>query len=220
MWDRRAASWDHAGATALVSVVNAVLARAAVAPGDRVVDLGCGSGQLTLPLARQGAVVTGVDISPKMVELLRNRAASSNLDTVTGLVASMEQAQFEPASLDLVVSNYALHHLQDRDKQDVLKRAAGWLRPGGRLIVGDMMFGRGNTARDRAIITAKVATLARRGPGGWWRLAKNIVRFGLRIQERPVSIETWVRYFQDAGLTEVDAIPVVEEAAVVVGVKH
>lgn len=220
VWDRRASSWDQGGASGLSAVVSAVLTQAAVTPGMKAVDLGCGSGQLTLPLARQGAVVTGVDLSPKMISLLTSRAEDAGLRSLTGLVAPMEEVRFRPASCDLVVSNYALHHLGDSKKQAVLEAAARWLRPGGRLVVGDMMFGRGRNARDRAIIASKVATLARRGPGGWWRVAKNVVRFSLRIQEQPVSIDTWVRYFERAGLTEVVAIPVVAEAAVVTGIKH
>ncbi len=86
-------------------------------------------------------------------------------------------------------------------------------------VVGDMMFGRGATARDRSIIASKVALLARRGPSGWWRLAKNAIRFTLRVQERPVSMDTWTRYFETAGLIGVSATPIVAEAAVIVGTK-
>jgi SAM-dependent methyltransferase len=117
------------------------------------------------------------------------------------------------------VSNYALHHLRDADKRDLVAAVAEWLRPGGKFVVGDMMFGRGGTARDRTVIASKVLALARRGPAGWWRVAKNLVRFGLRLQERPVTMDRWQRYFEAAGLTAVRAFPVVAEAAVVVGTK-
>ena len=100
-----------------------------------------------------------------------------------------------------------------------MQRAYGWLRPGGRLVVGDMMFGRGGESRDRAIISSKVALLVRKGPGGWWRIAKNAGRYLLRFQERPVSISAWVEMFERAGFGDVRAVPVVNEAAVVVGTR-
>jgi hypothetical protein len=58
-----------------------------------------------------------------------------------------------------------------------------------------------------------------KGPGGWWRIAKNAVRFLFRLQERPLPIEAWIALLEDAGFVEVIAAPVVAEAAVVVGVK-
>ena len=121
--------------------------------------------------------------------------------------------------MDLVVSNYAFHHLRDRDKQVAVDHAFRWLRPGGKLIVGDMMFGRGTDARDREIIGSKIALLARKGPGGWWRIVKNASRYLVRVQERPVSMSTWVKMFERAGLTEIEAFPVINEAAVVRGFK-
>lgn len=81
------------------------------------------------------------------------------------------------------------------------------------------MFGRGLTARDRSLIASKMAELTRMGPAGWWRLARNVVRFGLRLEERPITVDRWTRYFEGAGLMGVSSYPVVAEAAVVVGTK-
>ncbi|MGH9089688.1 MAG: class I SAM-dependent methyltransferase [Acidimicrobiales bacterium] len=219
VWNRRASTWDHHGVAGLGKVIAAVLDQAR-ADGDKVaVDLGCGTGALAIPLAERGVTVTAVDLSRAMVERLEAKAAEAGLTNVTGTVAAVEHLDLAPSSIDLVVSNYALHHLRDADKQAVVRAAAGWLRPGGRLVIGDMMFGRGATARDRAIIGNKVMVLVRRGPGGWWRLAKNVGRFSFRLQERPVSIDTWKGYLEAAGFTDVTAVPVVAEAAVVAGTK-
>ena len=121
-------------------------------------------------------------------------------------------------SIDLVVSNYALHHLRDADKAQVVRQVFSWLRPGGRFVLGDMMFGRGVEKRDREIIVSKLALLVRKGPGGWWRIAKNGGRYVFRTQERPVSMATWVAMFEEAGFEKVRAVPVVNEAAVVFGI--
>jgi 2-polyprenyl-3-methyl-5-hydroxy-6-metoxy-1,4-benzoquinol methylase len=184
------------------------------------VDLGCGSGQLSIPLAARGVQVTAVDVSPQMVERLRAKVDGMELDGIVhARVSPIEQLSFSAGSLDLVVSNYALHHLRDSDKQALVRQAARWLRPGGKLVVGDMMFGRGATSRDRAIIGSKVLALAKKGPAGWWRVLKNAWRFMLRLQERPCSIDTWRTYFEQAGFSPVSASEVVSEAAVMVGIR-
>lgn len=219
VWDRRAHLWHHEGSAGLQPVFDAVLAAAAVQPGAEALDLGCGSGQLSVPLARLGAHVTGVDISPRMIEMVRTRAAEEHLEHLSARVSPIERLVLPPASLDLVVSNYAMHHLRDSDKQAVVRSAANWLRPGGRLVVGDMMFGRGMTKRDREIIRSKALTMLRRGPAGWWRLAKNAFRFGLRVREQPVAMHVWVNYFETAGLVDVSSQAVVAEAGIVAGRK-
>ncbi len=220
-WTRRAASWDHGAENnpGLVKVVERVVALAAPAAGETAVDLGCGSGQLTFKLAPSVARVLAVDVSGEMIRLLGRHAAERGVANIEGRVAAIEHLALEPESVDLVVSNYVLHHLRDPDKAVMVAHAAGWLRPGGRLVVGDMMFGRGGDARDRQVISSKLVLLVKKGPGGWWRIAKNVVRYLLRVQERPVSMAAWVQMFERAGLVEVEAVPVVNEAAVVVGRK-
>lgn len=220
-WTRRAASWDHGAGNnpGLVKVVERVVAEAAPAPGQRVVDLGCGSGQLTFKVAPLVAHVLAVDVSGEMIRLLGEHAAAQQVTNIEGQVAPIEHLALPPGSIDLVVSNYVLHHLRDPDKALLVAHAAAWLRPGGRLVIGDMMFGRGGDARDRQVIGSKLALLLKKGPGGWWRIAKNAGRYLFRFQERPVSMAAWVEMFERAGLVEVRAIPVVNEAAVVVGHK-
>ena len=85
------------------------------------------------------------------------------------------------------------------------------------VIIADMMLGRGTSSRDRAIIKSKVAALARKGPGGWWRIAKNAARYQLRMQERPVSMDTWIAMLTRSGFAEVTATSIVAEAGLVTG---
>jgi ubiquinone/menaquinone biosynthesis C-methylase UbiE len=220
-WTRRAASWDHGAADnpGLVRVVETLLAEAAPRPDDVAVDLGCGSGQVTLALAAKTSSVLAVDVSQKMIELLLENARRAGADNIEGKAVPIEQLHLPAGSLDLVVTNYAFHHLRDEDKPEVVKKVFGWLRPGGRFVIGDMMFGRGGDARDRQIIASKLSLLARMGPGGWWRIAKNGGRYLLRFQERPVAMSAWVSMFERAGFAAVRAVPVVNEAAVVLGTK-
>jgi SAM-dependent methyltransferase len=218
LWDRRVHVWEHHGAAGLERVIEAVLAEVGAADHPRVVDLGCGNGQLSLPLARRGAHVLAVDISTRMIESVKRRAAAEGLEIQTQAVPAQELT-IAPGSVDVVVSNYAMHHLYDDEKRAVLAAALTWLRPGGRVVIGDMMFGRGATKQDREIISAKVRVMLRRGPAGWWRIAKNVARFTLRMRERPLPMDAWCAMFWEVGLADVQARRVVAEAAVVAGTK-
>jgi hypothetical protein len=80
-----------------------------------------------------------------------------------------------------------------------------------------MPAGRGGSSADRAIIRSKLAALARKGPGGWWRIVKNAARYLLRVQERPVSRGRWTAMLTAAGFAEVTADTIRAEAGLVTG---
>ena len=183
------------------------------------VDLGCGGGRLALELARRGATVIGVDVSAAMVDRMLSQAKSEGIVTVTGVVSPIEGFTQPDATVDLVISNYALHHLLDADKAKVVRAAYQWLRPGGQLVNSDMMLGRGATAQDRQVIANKIKVMAKKGLPGYWRILKNAGRFLFRIQERPITPEAWTRLFEAAGFEQLQSVNVVSEANVVKGVK-
>jgi 2-polyprenyl-3-methyl-5-hydroxy-6-metoxy-1,4-benzoquinol methylase len=217
VWSSRVTSWDQHGSAGLAGVTAAVLEAARVSPGAQVVDLGCGTGQISLPLAQRGAEVLAVDVSSAMIRRLESEARRRGVRNLDGLALPVEELVLPPGSVDLVVSSYALHHLRDPDKARLVAAAYGWLRPGGRLVIADMMFGRGASRRDRAIIRTKIAALVRKGPGGWWRIAKNAGRYLLRIQERPVPMDAWAAMLTRSGFAGVTATAIVAEAGLVTG---
>lgn len=217
IWDRRVAGWHThvTSASGFDQVRDRLLAIADPRAADACVDLGAGTGFVALALAPLVDSVLAVDISPVMAEDLAKRAAQAGLENVRTGVADLRTFQLPAASADLVVSSYALHHLRNDDKRALAAAAARWLRPGGRIVIADMMFGRGGSSSDRAIIRHKVSVLARKGIGGWWRIAKNAVRYQLRVQERPVPAEAWTSMLQTAGFTAITATPIVAEACMV-----
>ena len=222
IWDRRVASWHtHVTSTSgFDKVLDRLLAIADPGPADACVDLGAGTGFVALALAPLAGSVLAVDISPVMAESLAVRAAQAGLCNVGTEVADLRTFQMSAASVDLVVSSYALHHLRDEDKRTLAAEAARWLRPGGRIVVADMMFGRGTTRRDREILREKAMAFAVRGPAGWWRIVKNLARYGLGVgHEHPATPQFWQLALRDAGFTDVRFEPVVAEAGIVSGVR-
>jgi ubiquinone/menaquinone biosynthesis C-methylase UbiE len=71
--------------------------------GETVLDVGCGSGQTALPAARQGAIVSGIDIAANLIEAARRRAANENL-IIKFEVGDAELIPYQDASFDKVIS--------------------------------------------------------------------------------------------------------------------
>jgi len=221
-WDRRVEKWHShvTSAETFGKVLDRLIQLSSPKPSDACVDLGAGTGFVTTALAPLVSWVVTVDVSSAMAAALTERAAEDGLRNVSAEVKDLREFQLPAASVDLVVSSYALHHLSNRDKRVLVAQAARWLRPGGRLVIADMMFGRGASQRDRGILFQKVTALAAKGPGGWWRIAKNLIRYGLGVgHEHPASPEFWLSALRKAGFAEVVFESVAAEAGVVRGVR-
>ena len=145
------ASFVHGMAADLVELL-------APRAGERVLDLGCGTGELAASIARTGANVVGLDGSPEMIAAARRRAP--DLEFVVG----DGQALGYSAEFDAVFSNAALHWMLRAD--DVVRGVARALRPGGRFVAE---FGGHGCIRE--VRDAVVEALLRRGedPSEWLR---------------------------------------------------
>ena len=111
-----------------------LLARAAVGPGERALDVGCGTGATTLELAPRvgpGGTVLAIDISAPMLELAQQRCAAQGLEQVRFLCADAQSHGFEPAAHDLLISRFGVMFFGDPVAAFGNLRIA--LRPGGRL---------------------------------------------------------------------------------------
>jgi ubiquinone/menaquinone biosynthesis C-methylase UbiE len=109
-------------------------------PGDRVLDLGCGTGALAALLAHKGVQVTAVDISPPMLSAAARRLRQEDLaDRVVlrELGAVELDAAFADASFDAVVSTLVFSELAEEEIDYTLAGCRRTLRPGGQLLVAD-----------------------------------------------------------------------------------
>jgi demethylmenaquinone methyltransferase / 2-methoxy-6-polyprenyl-1,4-benzoquinol methylase len=112
---------------------------AAVVPGNRALDLCCGTGDIAFALARQGAETTGLDFSEKMLEVAESRQRKSNrksqIVNLKFLEGDAQQLPFPDRSFDIVTVGYGLRNLASWERGlDEMFRVA---RPGARLIVLD-----------------------------------------------------------------------------------
>ena len=207
-WDPKAYARDGAFVHELAGgVVEWLEAR----PGERILDLGCGDGQLTARLAAAGLEVCGVDASAAMVTAAR---------TLGVLVeeASAEKLPHADATFDAVFSNAVLHWV--RGQNEMMAEVHRVLKPGGRFVAE--MGGHGNVA---AIHVALTAVLDRYGfawaeegvnyyptPDAYTR---RLERHGFRVERmalipRPTPLESsgmagWLQMFRRGVLDKLPA---------------
>ncbi len=110
-----------------------------VEAGQRVLDIGCGTGALTMRAARRGARVKGIDVNTQMLEIARQRAGASglagNVDLQEMGIAELDAEP--PGSYDVVMSGLCFSELSEDEITYGLSQIVRVLRPGGLLLVAD-----------------------------------------------------------------------------------
>jgi len=110
-----------------------------VEEGWRILELGCGTGALTLRAAARGARVKGIDVNPQMLEIARQRAQAAGLvDSIDFCEMSVAELDGEQAdSYDVVMSGLCLSELTGDEVSYALEQAQRVLKPGGLLLLAD-----------------------------------------------------------------------------------
>lgn len=139
MQDSLRAPWEAGDFGALarnmgIPEADSFVARMELEPGGRVLDIACGTGNVTIPLARRGGNVTGLDITPRLLEEARARAAREGLH-IRFDEGFAEVLPYPDASFDVVVSMFGI--MFSPFPETVVSEMTRVLRPGGRLALAN-----------------------------------------------------------------------------------
>lgn len=216
-WDERVEAWEEVANSAIfLAIRDRIVELAEPRIDDRVVDLGAGTGLLARALAPRVRELIAVDISERMLERLDDAAVADGIHNVDTLVADLRRLPLADESATLVVSNYAFHHLDDPGKELALAEARRILRPGGRLVICDMMFSLSLEPRDRRLVLEKIVALLKRGPAGMVRILRNAARLLTGRWEKPATPKTWEEMLLARGFENARIELLEHEAAVAV----
>lgn len=137
-FDEKADEYDESKGEEYRRCRDLVVEYAAPNPDETVLDLGTGTGAIALALAGSADSIVGRDISEGMLEQAQQKASELGIDNV-----SFETGRFlEPAydgAVDVITSNFALHHLDDEQKREAIETLLERYEP-RRFVLGDVMF--------------------------------------------------------------------------------
>jgi ubiquinone/menaquinone biosynthesis C-methylase UbiE len=113
---------------------------AQVKPGDSILEVGCGTGTLTLAAKRQAGPsgkAFGIDVIPGMIELSRRKASQAN-EQVTFQLGSIDDIPFSENQFDVVMCSFMIFHMSENTRRKGIAEIYRVLKPNGRLLVLDL----------------------------------------------------------------------------------
>ena len=174
---------------------------------DKVLDIGCGTGLLSLKfLQKADCLIYGIDNSPEMLKIFKNKIDKLDLsEKIVCKLACAENIDFEINYFDIIASTVTLHHV--KSKYPVIKKIYKFLRPDGKFVLGDIDMGTTGNLRDpkrliRIIDCLKEEFALAMKEGGikaFSRMYDNGKKHILNDGEYCISFKQWKKICEKAG---------------------
>ncbi|RLG31827.1 hypothetical protein DRN98_06190 [Methanosarcinales archaeon] len=199
-------------------LVERIVEYARVRNGDTVLDIGCGTGYLSLKLMDVAACrLVAIDLSSEMLKVFREKLyhlRSEGNDFSTGIELGSGDClslPFKDETFDVITSSVVMHHIRPERKQIALSEIHRVLKPGGRFLLGELNFDATGDLNDSvrlervmAGLTKVLSTIvASLGAGVLDRMFDNAKRHLLCDDEYAITIDMWEKLSIDAGFNPI-----------------
>lgn len=192
-------------------LLDLVVANSQVKKKERVLDMGCGTGLLSLKfLKKADCKITGIDMADEMLSIFRKKLKAKRAENkVKTKRMNVESLDFPDNSFDLAVSSVTLHHIKDKLK--TLKKIYKVIRPGGKLIIGEIDMDTTGSHLDvnrlkrilKVLEQEWVPALKDVGLGAFEKMYDNGKKHILNQGEYCLSLKQWSSICRRAGFSKV-----------------
>lgn len=192
-------------------LLNLVVSNSEVKNCDRVLDIGCGTGLLSLRLLQKAnCSITGIDNSKEMLAIFKDKIRKISLGKrVNCKLMDIDSLNFKPNTFDAAVSSVVLHHL--RDKLTPLKNICKLLKPGGVFVIGEIDMDSTGSHTDAGRLKRMLNVLEEEwipalkdaGIEAFAKMYSNGIKHILNQGEYCVSLKQWAAVCRKAGFRQV-----------------
>jgi SAM-dependent methyltransferase len=172
-----------------------VVALAELQPGERVLDLGCGTGNAALLAARAGAVVTGLDPASRLLEIARGRLDADGREG-SFVVGDAQALPFREGEFDAVLSVFGVIFAADAER--AMSEAIRVANPAGRVLISVWLPGGGVDAMTEVLVTAIGSALGREIPRFPWHDQAAVAQLAAKFDASVGSYESEVVFSRSA----------------------
>jgi ubiquinone/menaquinone biosynthesis C-methylase UbiE len=197
-------------------LLDLVVKESGIQRNDRVLDIGCGTGLLSLKfLNTTDSRITAIDSSPQMLRIFQEKIEKYNLaEKIHCEQESAEEMDFKPGQFDIIAATVSLHHV--KFKEPVIKNVHNYLEGGGRFVLGEIDMdttGRPDDpkrlSRILEYLTEElVLAMKEGGIPAFERMYDNGKKHILNDGEYCIGFGQWAKLCRDAGFKNVEVRPV------------
>ena len=143
-YDKASSEYDNKRFTQAVEDASNEVTDSKSEPNSKILDLAA-TGRTSIPLAKNGFIVTALDLTEGMMKVMKKKIATQNIKNIDVVPGNAKQIPYEDSSFDAVVSFRFLHLFDEDDKQKIIDEAHRVVKPGGKVLLefnNDAMNGR------------------------------------------------------------------------------